>query len=150
MADHDATSIERDIRERVEASPFHSSLGISVESADEGAVTLRFEATPAHANLHGTVHGGVIATLLDTAAGLAVRTAMADPGGAHASVHLDVQYLAPADIGTLRATGRVVKLGGRLAFTEATMADEAGDVLARAQVTVALSRPPAPGNSAPQ
>jgi uncharacterized protein (TIGR00369 family) len=146
MADHDDASIERDIRARVDASPFHSSLGITVESADEGSVTLRFVATPAHANLHGTVHGGVIATLADTAAGLAVRSAMSDPGGAHASVHLDVQYLAPATTGTLHATGRVVKLGGRLAFTEATVVDDAGEVLARAQVTVALSRPTAPGD----
>ena len=116
-------------------------------------MALRFDATPAHANLHGTVHGGVIATLLDTAAGLAVRSAMADPGGAHASVHLDVQYLAPAGTGTLRARGHVVKLGGRLAFTEATVADAAGEVLARAQVTVALSRPKgpeAPEQPAPQ
>jgi uncharacterized protein (TIGR00369 family) len=144
MAGLDEASIERDIRERVEASPFHASLGISVESAEEGSVTLRFEASPAHANLHGTVHGGVIATLADTAAGLAVRSAMSDPGGAHASVHLDVQYLAPATSGTLHATGRVVKLGGRLAFTEATVVDDAGEVLARAQVTVALSRSTAP------
>jgi acyl-coenzyme A thioesterase PaaI-like protein len=39
-----------------------------------------------------------------------------------------------------------VKLGGRLAFTEATVVDDAGEVLARAQVTVALSRPTAPGD----
>lgn len=150
MAGLDEASIERDMRERVEASPFHASLGISVESAEEGSVTLRFEATPAHANLHGTVHGGVIATLADTAAGLAVRSAMSDPGGAHASVHLDVQYLAPATTGTLHAAGRVVKLGGRLAFTEATVVDDAGEMLARAQVTVALSRPTAPEQPAPQ
>lgn len=150
MAGHDDASIERDMRERVAASPFHTSLGISVESAGEGSVTLRCESTPAHANLHGTVHGGVIATLADTAAGLAVRSAMTDPGGAHASVHLDVQYLAPATSGTLRATGRVAKLGGRLAFAEATVVDDTGEVLARAQVTVALSRTRAPGEGAPQ
>jgi uncharacterized protein (TIGR00369 family) len=150
MADHDDGSIERGIVERVAASPFHSSLGITVESAEEGAVTLRFVATPAHANLHGTVHGGVIATLADTAAGLAVRSAMSDPGGAHASVHLDVQYLAAATTGVLHATGRVVKLGGRLAFTEATVADDAGEVLARAQVTVALSRTTASRGRSPQ
>ena len=150
MAGHGDATIEGDIRERVEASPFHSSLGISVESADEGSVTLRCEATPAHANLHGTVHGGVIATLADTAAGLAVRSAMSDPGGAHASAHLDVQYLAPATSGVLRATGRVVKLGGRLAFAEATVVDDAGETLARALVTVALSRTTAPGDRTPQ
>ena len=152
MADHDDASIERDIRERVEASPFHASLGISVESAERGlASTLRFEATPAHANLHGTVHGGVIATLADTAAGLAVRSAMSDPGGAprerapRRAVPRPRHAPARCD-----ATGRVVKLGGRLAFAEATVVDDAGEVLARAQVTVALSRPTAPGEPAAQ
>ena len=139
MPEHAGGSIEQEIRERVAASPFHSSMGISVEAVREGAVDLRLHAGPEHANLHGTVHGGVLATLADTAAGLAVRSATADPGGRHASVNLDIQYLAPATTGTLRATGRVVKLGRRLAFAEAEITDEGGTALARAQVTVALA-----------
>ncbi len=128
MDDHDATSIERDIRERVEASPFHASLGISVESADEGAVDLRFEATPAHANLQGTVHGGVHRDPRRHRRGTGGANGDGRPGRRHVSVHLDVQYLAPADIGTLRATGRVVKRRGpRSRSPRPTMADEAGD-----------------------
>ncbi|MDH4112580.1 MAG: PaaI family thioesterase [Actinomycetota bacterium] len=132
-----------EIRERVAASPFHASMGISVEAVEKGEVELRLETRPDHANLQGTVHGGVLATLLDTAAGLAVRSAIA-PGSRHVSVNLDVQYLAPAE-GTvvLFATGRIVRMGRRLAFAEAEARDADGVVLAKAQVTVAVSTPPA-------
>jgi uncharacterized protein (TIGR00369 family) len=139
MAEEGGRSIEEEIVERVASSPFHASMGIAVDAVRAGEVDLRLRARPEHANLHGTVHGGVLATLAETAAGLAVRAATGQPAGRHASVHLDVQYLAPATAGTLRATGRVVKLGRRLAFAEAEVRDDRGAAVARAQVTVALS-----------
>lgn len=138
-----------DIKERVGSSPFHAAMGISVASVRDGAVDLRLDAGPDHANLHGTVHGGVLATLADTAAGLAVRSAIA-PGSGHVSVNLDVQYLAPARPGTLLATGRVLRLGRRIAFAEAEVTDADGTTLARAQVTVAVSPPPEEEPEAPQ
>lgn len=141
--------IAAEIRDRVAASPFHSSMGISVEAVRDGEVDLRLDALQDHTNLHGTVHGGVLATLADTAAGLAVRSAIA-PGSGHVSVNLDVQYLAPARPGTLLATGRVVRLGRRIAFAEAEVAASDGTMLARAQVTIAISPPPEEEPVAPQ
>lgn len=149
MPEHAGRSIEDDIMARVAASPFHASMGISVSSVRDGEVDLVLEARPDHANLHGTVHGGVLATLADTAAGLAVRSAIA-PGSGHVSVNLDVQYLAPARPGTLLATGRVVRLGRRIAFAEAEVAASDGTMLARAQVTIAISPPPEEEPVAPQ
>ena len=70
------SEIEADIRERISASPFHTSMGIDVASVGEGAVGLRLEAGLVTRNLQDTVHGGVLATLADTAAGLAVRSAI--------------------------------------------------------------------------
>ena len=139
MPEHEAGTIEHEIRERVAASSFHASIGIIVEHVRDGSVDLRLEAGQDHANLQGTVHGGVLATLADTAAGLAVRSAI-PPGSRHVSVNLDVQYLAPASMGTLLATGRVVRLGKRIAFAEADVTNTAGQVVARAQVTIAVSR----------
>ena len=46
--------------------------------ADDGTARLAFEATDEHLNPAGTVHGGVLATLVDTAMGTAVRTATGD------------------------------------------------------------------------
>jgi uncharacterized protein (TIGR00369 family) len=140
MPEHDVGAVEREIRERVAASSFHASIGIVVEHVGDGSVGLRLEAGPDHANLQDTVHGGVLATLADTAAGLAVRSAI-PPGSRHLSVNLDVQYLAPAGMGTLRATGRVVRLGKRVAFAEADVTDATGEVVARGQVTIAVSQP---------
>jgi uncharacterized protein (TIGR00369 family) len=141
MAGHDERSIEDEIRERVATSPFHASMGLVVDTVEPGRVEMRLEALAAHANLHGTVHGGVIATLADTAAGLAVRSMMPEPTGRHASVHLDVQFLSAAAPGPLHAVGTVVKLGRRLAFADADIRDAAGAMLARAHVTISLSAP---------
>lgn len=142
MSDQDGErSTENEIRERVAESSFHASIGITVEQVRPGSVDLRLEAGSDHANLLGTVHGGVLATLLDTAAGLAVRSAI-PPGSRHVSVNLDVQFLAPADMGTLLATGHVVRMGRRIAFAEADVSGADGEVLARGQVTIAVSPPP--------
>ena len=137
-------AIEADIRDRVAASPFHSSMGIEVQAVREGAVDLRLEASAAHTNLQDTVHGGVLATLADTAAGLAVRSAI-PLGSRHVTVNLDVQYLAPAPTGTTYAAGCVVRLGRRLGFADADVTDAAGTLVARAQVTIAVSPPAEPG-----
>jgi uncharacterized protein (TIGR00369 family) len=132
-------AIERELAERLASSAFHASLGITLAAVRDGAVDLRMDAGPQHANLHGTVHGGVLATLADTAAGIAVRASLPDPGGPHATVTLDVQYLAPARTGILTATGRVVRLGRRIAFADADVTDDQGVTVARAQATVAVA-----------
>jgi uncharacterized protein (TIGR00369 family) len=143
MTAHEATAIEQDIARRLASSRFHASLGITLHAVRDDGVELRMEAGPEHATRHGTVHGGVLATLADTASGVAVRAALPDPGAPHATVTLDVQYLAPARAGTLGATGRIVKLGRRIAFADATVSDAEGTVVARAQATVAIASEPA-------
>jgi uncharacterized protein (TIGR00369 family) len=142
MPDPTQQPTQDEIADQVAASPFHAALGISVDAVRVGEIDLRLEARPEHTNLLGTVHGGVLATLADTAAGLAVRTSI-PRGSRHVSANLDVQYLAPAAVDTLLATGRVVRLGRRLAFAEASVTDDEGLELARAQVTIAVSPPPA-------
>jgi uncharacterized protein (TIGR00369 family) len=146
MTTTDPGDIEQDLAERLASSRFHASLGITLAAVRDGEVDLRMEAGPEHANLHGTVHGGVLATLADTAAGVAVRAGLPDPGAPHATVTLDVQYLAPASAGALLATGRIVKLGRRIAFADAEVTDERGAIVARAQATVAVAPAEASGS----
>ena len=71
--DDDDTLLE-DLRRRIAASPFHAGFGISVEHAAAGDVRLGWEARADHRNLQGLVHGGILATLVDIAMGLAIRT----------------------------------------------------------------------------
>jgi uncharacterized protein (TIGR00369 family) len=135
----DATTL-RDLRSLLAASPFHAGLGLEVAAASPGEVRLGLEVRADHRNLAGMLHGGVVATLADTATGLAVRTRL-EPGGRHVTIQLDVHYLRPVDGGHVQAIGRVVRLGKRIAYTEADVIDDTGDLVARAQATIAVAPP---------
>jgi uncharacterized protein (TIGR00369 family) len=131
---------DQEIRDRMASSPFHSGLGIRVLDVREGGVGHALDASGVHPHQGGPLHGGVIATLADTAAGLAVRSAI-EPGSGHVTVNLDVQYLRAGALGTVEAHGRVVRAGRSIVFAEAEVMGADGAVLARAQVTVAISPP---------
>lgn len=132
------TAILQDLRERVAASAFHAGLGLRIEDAGRGEVSLSLEAKPEHLNLQGLVHGGVLATVADTAMGLAIRTAL-QPGRRHVTIELGVHYLRPAREGRLSAVGTVVRIGSQVAFAEAEVHDERGRLLARASGTFSVT-----------
>ena len=81
----------------------------------------------------GVVHGGLVCTLLDTVAGCAVHSTL-PRGTGYTSIELKVTYLraVTADSGPLRAVGRVVKPGRRVAFAEGEVFDAAGRSVATA------------------
>jgi len=127
-----------EVRERVERSAFHSQLfPMRLERVVEGEVDVSLELRPEHRNLVGTAHGGVIATLADTATGLAYRTVMPE-GMQHVTSQLNVTFLAPARQGRIVAKGVVVKRGKRSGYAEADVVDAEGTLLARAMALFAL------------
>src|SRR5919205_4250176 len=93
-------------------------LGARPGEAADGRATVEFEAAEEHLNPAGTLHGGVLATLVDTAMGLAVRSATGE-GDVPATSQLTVTYLRPGKPGRLQATGRVSKQGDHLTVCEA-------------------------------
>ena len=101
-----------------------------------GRVAFVCDAQPSFANPMGTVHGGIVATLLDSALGCAVQTTL-DEGVGYTTVSLEVKYLRPIalDAGELRAEATVVHTGRRQATAEARLSDRAGRVLATATTT---------------
>jgi uncharacterized protein (TIGR00369 family) len=130
----DDDTIAGSLRERIAESPLHSGLGLEVTAASIGAVELEMPATTEQLNLLGAVHGGVLATLADTAMGLAIRTEAGEERR-HVTIDMDIRFLRAAGTGTLRATGRAIKVGARIAFAEAEIRDGRGAVLARASGT---------------
>ncbi|MBI3648745.1 MAG: PaaI family thioesterase [Actinobacteria bacterium] len=122
--------LREELAERMAETPFYAWIGFSLVSAAEGEVEVAMQVEPRHLNLQGLAHGGIIATLADTAAGLAVRTELG-PGRRHVTAQLNVDYLAPARAGRIVARGRTVKIGTTVAFAEAEVTDERGRVLAR-------------------
>lgn len=120
------------LRATVARSAFHSWAGIEVVEAIPGSVTVTMTVTEQHVNLQGLVHGGMLAILADTACGLSIRSAI-DPGRLHITSDLDIHFLAPARPGALSGRGWAVKVGRSLAFAEASIEDQDGKLLARAQ-----------------
>ena len=122
------------LRQHVEASAFLGWAGLQLVSVEVGVVEIALPVQAHHLNPSGILHGGLIATLADTAIGLAVRSALpADQ--THVTAQLDVHFLERVDQGTVRATGTAIRVGGRMAYGEGDVRDEAGRLLARASGT---------------
>lgn len=113
------------------------SLDFKLVDVQEGFVT--FEGTPGeHAyNPIGSIHGGYAATLLDSACGCAVHSKLSATQ-AYTTLDLKVSYLKAMtkDTGPVRAEGRVISMGRRVAFAEATLKDANGKIYATATSTL--------------
>ncbi|MBJ7451000.1 MAG: PaaI family thioesterase [Blastococcus sp.] len=114
---------------------FAARLGARVEAADDGSARIAFEVTDEHLNPAGTLHGGVLATLVDTAMGTAVRSATDDD--VPATSQLTVTYLRPGKPGPLTVTARVRTKGEHLTVCEAEV-EQDGKAIGHAVATFAL------------
>lgn len=92
-------------------------LGIRVESAEQDRAVVVFDADERHLNPGGTVHGGALAALADTAMGAAVA-AGSDEGERPVTVEMKVSYLEPGGPGRLTARSIVRKRGRRITILE--------------------------------
>ena len=116
--------------------PIMDTLGITDLRPEPGRVVVEMPAATFHYNPLGGVHGGVISTLLDTAAACAVHTTLA-AGEFYTSVDLTVKFLRPVtvDSGTLTCEGTVIQRGRRTALAQAQLTDAAGKLVAHATST---------------
>lgn len=104
--------------------------GMEVE---EGSVTFLLKPREFHYNPLGTMHGGVISTLLDSAAACSLHSTL-PAGVGYTSLDLNVKFLraVTADSGQLACKGSVLQKGRRTALTEARLTDTAGRLIAHA------------------
>lgn len=117
--------------------PIGETLDFSLVDASDGFAA--FEGVPSLKayNPIGTVHGGYAATLLDSACGCAAHSKLS-PTQAYTTLELKIAYhkAITSTSGKLRAEGRVISIGRRAAFTEATLKDAAGKLYASATSTL--------------
>ena len=125
-------------------APMGRTLGFELVEVERGRVV--FEGKPDRSvyNPLGAVHGGYAATLLDSACGMAVQSALPANCG-HTTLELKVSYLkALTDrSGKVRATGRIITVGRRVGFSEATLHDAQGRLCATATSTLLVFDMPA-------
>ena len=122
--------------------PIAVLLGMWLTEVSEGRVVFAAEPAEYHYNPLGTVHGGVMATLLDSALGCAVQS-MLPVGTSYTTLELKVNYLRPitANTGTLYCEGKIIHLGGRIATAEGRLSDAGGKLYAHGTTTCIILRP---------
>jgi uncharacterized protein (TIGR00369 family) len=118
---------------RLPGPPILATLDFTLDEVEPGRVAFSLIPGEEHYNPIGSVHGGVYATLLDSAAGCAVHSTL--PAGiAYTSLDLTVKFLRriTVDTGKVRAIGTVVHSGRQTALAEAKLVDSTDRLLAHA------------------
>jgi uncharacterized protein (TIGR00369 family) len=125
-------------------APIAHTLDFRPVSVQPGTVIFEFTPAEFHYNPIGSVHGGMIATLCDSACGCAVQSLL--PAGTYyTSLDLSVKFLRPvtAATGPMTCEATVTHLGGRSALAEARLTDASGKLYARATSSCMIFRPDA-------
>jgi uncharacterized protein (TIGR00369 family) len=125
--------------------PVIDLVGISLTEVDEGRVVMCLTPAEYHYNPPGTMHGGILATLLDSVMGCAVHTTL-PKGRGYTSLEIKVNYVRAVTnaSGELFAGGKIVHGGNRSAVAEARVVDAKGRLCATASTTcLVFDIPPA-------
>jgi uncharacterized protein (TIGR00369 family) len=119
--------------------PIALLLGFDIEDVEEGRVVFTAEPGEHHYNPIGVVHGGLAATLLDSAMGCAVHSRLPQ-GRGYTTLEIKVNYVRAIkrESGRLRAIGTVVHMGGKIATAEARLLDGEGRLVAHGTTTCML------------
>ena len=121
------------------APPITRTLDFLLVEADPGRVVFQGRPGLAHYNPMGTVHGGWFATLLDSALGCAVYSVL-PPGKAYTTAELKINIVRPLTdkVPLVRAEGKVIHVGGRMATAEGRLTGPDGKLYAHASTTCFL------------
>lgn len=116
--------------------PIAALMGFSVSEVAKGRVVFEVDPAEYHYNPGGVVHGGLAATLCDSAASCAIHSTL--PAGVYSTtINLNVTFLRPVLVenGRLRCIGEVIYTGRRTATATARLEDSNGKLYAQATVT---------------
>ncbi len=123
----------RQIRKAIDTVPFARLLGIELDDVSIGTATLGLDVREQLTQNHGIVHGGAIASLIDTATAFAIISLLA-PREKVTTVDLSISYLRPLSEGRVKVIAKVLRAGRRLFVVSAEVFDKDGKL-----ATTALS-----------
>jgi uncharacterized protein (TIGR00369 family) len=125
-----AEELRRRLRENKTANQF----GFALILAEHGKVALRMRVNENHLQVHGVVHGGVLAALADTAGGLATYMAC-PPGTRVATIEMKINYLEAVEGGSVTAEAIVVRIGRHVAVVDCDITDDRRRLVGKALMT---------------
>jgi len=140
-----ATWTKADLAVRLKNSAPGRMFGYELDSLGDGTAVMSMRVQKRHKQIHGVVHGGILASLADTAGAMAAYP-LVPRGTRLATVEMKINYLESVDRGLITARSRVLRLGRTLVITECEILDANGNLAAKALMTFA--RMPATGKHA--
>jgi acyl-CoA thioesterase len=130
------------IEEALSSVPFAKLLGIKLDSIEPGDAILSLQIRDDFRQNAGVVHGGVIASLIDSATAFAILPLL-NSDERSTTVDLTISYLRPLTTGSMVAHAKVLRAGQRLIVVSAELHDDGGNLAATALSTYArLSKKP--------
>ena len=139
----------RAVMSAIAGSPFPALLSMKPLDLGVGHAAIGIDVQEKHRQLLGVVHGGVLASLIDTAAFWAVYYEIEDPDAWLVSVDLRLNYLASAAGGRIIGKGTRKRIGGKLCYAVAEATDETGGLLAHGAATLMVVKGKRPGGASP-
>jgi uncharacterized protein (TIGR00369 family) len=122
--------------------PIFEMIDVNEIDIESGKVTFYFTPAEFHYNPIGTVHGGVITVLLDSAMGCTLHTLLPE-GVVYTTIELKVNFLRPVTTktGRMSCVGKVLNHGSKIGLVEAQLMDEQGKIYAHATSTCMILNP---------
>jgi uncharacterized protein (TIGR00369 family) len=115
--------------------------GFQLVKAERGRTVFRMPVLELHKQIHRVVHGGVLASLADTAGGFAAFLA-SPPGSRVLTIELKINFLEGVEHGEIKADARVLRQGKTTSVVDCDVTDQDGQLVSKALMTFAV-RPPA-------
>lgn len=132
-----ARMAEEELARRLRESNAGRLFGFELEAAEAGRAVLRMRVRQRHIQVHGVVHGGILAALADTAGGLASYMVVAR-GTPLATVEMKINFLEAVDQGTVVAEARVIRHGRNFIVVDCDIHDGAGRHVAKSLMTFGI------------
>jgi uncharacterized protein (TIGR00369 family) len=124
------------VRGELPAPPIAELLGMGIAVVEPGRVVFTLDTRPEFANPLGTVHGGIASTLIDSATGCAIHTAL-PAGSTYTTVDLSVTFVRPIELdgAHLRCEGTALHVGRKVATARARITDDRHRLVAHGSST---------------
>ena len=123
-----------ELKEKLRSSNTAKQFGFVLAEAEPGRVVLRMRVDKRHMQVHGAVHGGVLAALADTAGGLATYIALPRVKRV-ATIEMKINYLEAVEGGTVEAEARLIRRGRHVAVVECDIRDHNQRLVGKALMT---------------
>src|SRR6185369_2895962 len=123
------------VQQSVRSAPYPELIGMVITALEFDSCRIELDAARRHLQPFGIVHGGVIATLIDTATFWAGFMRLPEDAGL-VNVDLKLNYLKAVSGGRLRADGRCLRAGRQISYAEASVFDADGELVAHGASTL--------------